>query len=229
MFSEKIQELIITLLGIPGFALLILSGVIIFLIIKIKNMYARLFILSITLIFIYFIITHDIKNDTIQTNREQNSINENCCYVTNIKTDLSVRLEPTSSNDTNIIDKLYLNTKNIKLLHVRKNANKNIWYEIEYKKNLISQTGWVFGNYLTSTYGKYHLKKEYGGASVRKNPSVNSSREGFILKNEHSIIVIDTYRNKETSKTWFKIFHTDDSNSEIKGWISGKILEIDKD
>ena len=224
MFSEKIQELTITLLGIPGFVLLILSIVIIVLIIKIKNMYARLFILSITLIFTYFIITH-----YIQTDIEQNSINENCCYVTNIKTDLSVRLEPTSSNDTNIIDNLYLNTKNIKLLHVRKNANKNIWYEIEYKKNLISKTGWVFGKYLTSIYGKYHLKKEYEGASVRKNPSKNSSREGIISKNEHSIIVIDTYRNKETLRTWFKIFHTDNSNSEIKGWISGKILEIDKD
>ena len=224
MFSEKIQELTITFLGIPGFALLILSGVIIILIIKIKNMYARLFILSIYLIFAYFIITHD-----IQTDIEQNSINENCCYVTNIKTDLYVRLEPTSSNDTNIIDNLYLNTKNIKLLHVRKNANKNIWYEIEYKKNLISKRGWVFGKYLTSTYGKYHLKKEYDGASVRKNPSKNSPREGIILKSEHSIIVIDAYRNKETSRTWFKIFHTDNSNSEIKGWISGKILEIDKD
>jgi len=228
MFSEKIQELTITNLGISGVILLILSVVIFFLIVKIKNIYAKLFIFLITLIFAYFVI---VNKDNDLTEKKENIISNHtdCCYVTNIKTDLSVRLESTASNDENVIDKLYLNTKNITVIHVKRNAHGNIWYEIEYTKNLLKRTGWVFGKYLTSTYGKYHLKKEYGGAKIRNNFSTNALRKGFLKEGEKNIIVIDKKRNQETSKTWFKILHVDDSNSEIEGWVSGKLLEIDAD
>jgi len=227
MFTNEQLPVIIEILRENG---LIIAGVFslaIFLIIKYKKIWVGILLFILILIFSAILVPTLHQN----SNTVDNPKNKNTCHfkLTGITSHLSVRTEAKDLGSMNEIEKIFPPKENICILRTAKEVHKNnkkyIWYEISYKngKN-IQINGWVFGDYITSKYGKYHLKKNIPNIKVYSN-TTKFSQINILQSTEKKVLVINTKFDSKTQIKWYEIQHADDNGIEIKGWVLGNKLE----